>query len=429
MPFVKKRFPRSPAFPGGLGRGLPPALALILFIHAGCAPGRIAGRPPVADVRWLGLHVMVETSADAWAILTEIPALAGRGVNLMIAEIDYNYAYESHPELRGPDPVSKETIKKIVDLCRAHGIRLIPEFQSLGHQSWDKKTYPLLTRYPEFDETPGLYPENKGIYCRSWCPLHPAVNPIIFDLYDELIEAFEADALHVGMDEVFLIASDHCPRCKGGNPAELFAKAVNDYHGHVVKERGKEMLIWGDRLIDGAATGYGEWEGSKNGTHPAVDMIPRDIIICDWHYEKMPEKAYPSIPAFLNKGFRVLPASYKNVSAAKDLIHYSLKHKNDRMLGHLCTIWRSAEAGQTRKYRPLRTASKMIRAVASGRGDSPPVSSSAGRDGLRRKAAHASRLAQSLQGSWPRIEKALPCRKPAESAGKASYNAPSRETR
>jgi len=172
----------------------------------------------------------------------------------------------------------------------------------------------------------------------------------------------------VGMDEVFLIASDFCPRCKGKAPAALFAGAVNDYYAHIVKKRGKEMLMWGDRLIDGAATGYGEWEGSKNGTHPAIDMIPQDIIICDWHYEKMPGDAYPSVPIFLEKGFRVLPASFKNVQAAKALIHYSLKHKSDRMLGHLCTIWRGAEAGKTGKYPPLRAAAKKLRVVGPGTG-------------------------------------------------------------
>ena len=58
-----------------------------------------------------------------------------------------------------------------------------------------------------------------------------------------MVNAFEADAFHVGMDEVFLIASEHCPRCRGGDPAKLFAKAVNDFHPHIVKERKWEMFM------------------------------------------------------------------------------------------------------------------------------------------------------------------------------------------
>jgi len=181
---------------------------------------------------------------------------------------------------------------------------------------------------------------------------------ITFTLDDELIDAFEADALHVGMDEVFLIANENCPRCQGKNPAELLAKAVNDLYDHIVKKRGLEMLMWGDRLIDDAATGYGEWEASMNKTYPAVDLIPNDIIICDWHYEK--RKSYPSIPMFLDKGFRVLPTSFNKVRAVKALIDDSLTFSSERMLGYLSTIWRGPKEGEA-KNRTLVAASKKFR--------------------------------------------------------------------
>src|SRR4030042_145752 len=48
----------------------------------------------------------------------------------------------------------------------------------------------------------------------------------------------------------------------------------------------RQLWIWGDRLMDGKTTGIGEWEGSYNNTHRAVDMIPKDVMICDWHYER-----------------------------------------------------------------------------------------------------------------------------------------------
>jgi hypothetical protein len=339
---------------------------LVLFFLQACAPKAKPIAVPREQPLWLGLHVLIENKPAAEALLTELPALADIGVNLLIYEVDYNYEYTSHPELRGEDPVSRETVKKVVQFCRDHKIRLVPEFQSLGHQSWAEKTYALLTKYPELDESPGKYAGNKGLdpwgtefYCRSWCPLHPEVNPIIFALYDELIEVFEADALHVGMDEVFIIADADCPRCAGKPTAELFARAVNDYHQHLVKERGVEMMMWGDRLLDGAATGYGKWEASMNGTYPAIDLIPKDIIICDWHYERM--KSYPSIPLLLNKGFRVLPTSFRDVKQTKKLIDFSLAFPSERMLGHLCTIWHAPEAGKTASWPALVAAAEKLR--------------------------------------------------------------------
>jgi len=331
-------------------------LTAFLFLQDCARYERAALVPRTAPICF-GLHVLVENRAAADDLLRGIPELAKLGLDLLFVEIDYNYEYVSHPELRGDDPITRETVKKMVALCRELKIRLIPEFQSLGHQSWEKKTFPLLIRYPQFDETPGQYPQNQDIYCRSWCPLHPDLNPIIFQLYDELIEAFEADALHVGMDEVFLIGSEYCPRCKGKNPAELFAQSVNDIYDHLVRAKGVEMFMWGDRLIDGATTGYGEWEGSMNRTSPAVDLIPKDIIICDWHYEKM--KSYPSVPMFLDKGFRVLPTSFKEVKGVKKLIDYSLTFSSERMLGHLCTIWRAPKSGEARNPALLAAAKKI----------------------------------------------------------------------
>lgn len=335
---------------------------VITVLLTGCRPRPVELVDRREPVKYLGLHVLLESRSAAEELIEEIPRLARRGVNLLVVEVDYNYEYKSHPELRGPDPVSKKQAGQIVKLCRQYGIKVVPEFQSFGHQSWEKKTFSLLTVYPQFDETPGKYPGNQGIYCRSWCPLHPDLPPVINSLYDELLEDFEAEALHVGMDEVFIIADPDCPRCRGRNPAWLFAHAVMTAYDHIFRKRGKEMWMWGDRLLDGQATGYGEWEASLNGTHPAIDMIPRDIIICDWHYEVRPDRSYPSIDIFLQKGFRVLPTSFKNVQAAEDLINYSLRFPRERMLGHLCTIWKQPEAGKTHKHQPLVLASKKLRA-------------------------------------------------------------------
>jgi hypothetical protein len=303
---------------------------------------------------WRGIHVLVNNNEETDALAKEIPELEKIGVNVLVVEVDYNYAYVSHNELRGPTPITHDHIRVLAETCRAHGIRPIPQFQCLGHQSWAKTTHPLLVQYPQFDETPGQFPGNEGIYCRSWCPQHPKVNPIIFRLFDELIDAFEADALHVGMDEVFLIGSEYCPRCKGHDPSELFAKAINDYHAHLVNEHGVEMLMWGDRLLDGNITGYGKWEAAENGTNPAINLIQKDIVICDWHYTLRED--YPSIPLFLEKGFRVWPSGWKEVEATKAFIDFSQRYKNERMLGYLCTTWGAVKMDQLAQWPPIRIA-------------------------------------------------------------------------
>jgi len=338
-------------------------LALALF-QVRCAPKpavRITPRQPLI----FAVHVLVESTDEARGLIAGIPAMAKSGVNLLVCQIDYNYEFVSHPELRRDDPVSRDMVKEMVRLCRRHKIRLVPEFDSLGHQSWAEKTWPLLIKYPQFDETPGKYPGNKDIYCRSWCPLHPDLYPVIFSLYDELLDVFEADALHVGIHEVFLIGDKDCPRCAGKDPAELFAHAVNTIYDHLVKEKGVEMFMWADRFLDGEATGYGEWEASMNKTYPAVDMVPKDIIMCDWHYERKYENmkgtGFPSVPFFLEKGFRVLPASFKDTKAVKMLIDDSFKYPSERMLGHMCTSWGGVEPDKIARCRHFKAIVKELR--------------------------------------------------------------------
>lgn len=170
------------------------------------------------------------------------------------------------------------------------------------------------------------------------------MNRVVFDLLDELIDAFDADAVHVGMDEVFLIGSDRCPRCKGKDVGTLFAKAVNDLHAHLVKGKGVEMLMWGDRLLDAGTFPYGSWEASKTGSHRAIGQIPKDVIVCDWHYGRRAD--YPSVRFFQQQGFRVLPSTWKSPEVAVALVRCSRKDATDRMLGILFTGWSAGGNGE-----------------------------------------------------------------------------------
>ena len=151
-------------------------------------------------------------------------------------------------------------------------------------------------------------------------------------MIDELIDAFGADAFHVGMDEVFLVAHPSCPRCKGKDPAELFAKSVNDLHGHIVDERKLTMLMWADRLLDDKKFGYGKWEASHNGTGPAIDRIPKDIIMCDWHYETRP-KGYPRSSISRKRAFAMLPSTWWNKDAALAMLREARIHGHSQDAG------------------------------------------------------------------------------------------------
>jgi hypothetical protein len=298
----------------------------------------LAGEP--LPVR--GIHLAAPKPAEmplAARFIEE--ALPKEGVNLLVLEFNYRVQFDRRPEVTDPDALSLAQVRQLAESCRKANVRLIPMINLLGHQSWAKTTFGLLRAHPEFDETPGKYPGNQGIYCRSYCPLHPDVHGVIFDLIDELMEATGADAFHAGMDEVFLLGEDDCARCRGKNKAELLAAEIKAVHGHLAA-KGKETWIWGDRLLDGVTTGIGKWEASENATPAAIRMIPRDVVICDWHYER----AHPTGSHFALSGFRVVSSPWRRVSVALSQLEqiravraHSSPAVAARMLGMLQTTW------------------------------------------------------------------------------------------
>ncbi len=290
-------------------------------------------------------------------------SIAPLGINTLILRVDFNYAYVSRPELRESNPLTREQIKGIVRVCRENNIRLIPQINLLGHQSWAEKVNKLLEVYPEFDETPGVkmpekyeWPNDDGLYCKSYCPLHPDVHEIVFDLVDEILEVFESKDFHAGMDEVFYLADKNCPRCSGKDPARLFAGEVKKISGHL-DTQDAQLWIWGDRLIEGSDNGIGMWEGSTNHTAEAIDMIPKSVVIADWHYEKpLPTPAY-----FALKGFDVVACSWRKPEVAEGQVEMmqSLKVNStpemaEKIKGVLHTVWSPAGSfmDEFKEYEP-----------------------------------------------------------------------------
>jgi hypothetical protein len=280
--------------------------------------------------------------------------LAPRKINTLLLLIDYHYRFTSHPELSDSQALSKADVKKIVRACQRNNIRIIPQINLLGHQSWKSDIGKLLKVYPQFDETPWIkmpeadaykWPNADDLYCKSYCPLAPGLHEVLFPVIDELCEVFETNIFHAGMDEVFFIGEDKCPRCGGRDKAQLYADEVRAIHDHLAA-KGREMWIWGDRLLDGKTTGLGRWEASYNNTYHAIDMIPKDVVICDWHYDR-PDK---TAVLFAMKGLKVITCPWRKpavgVTQVQDMVNFregATPEMKERFLGIMETAWSSSE--------------------------------------------------------------------------------------
>lgn len=193
-----------------------------------------------------------------------------------------------HAELGDGGFLEKSEVRELLERARENCLDVIPEIQSLGHAYWMLQAHKELA---ERQEDP--YPD-------TYCPSNPLTYELLFDLMDEVIEVFEPKIVHIGHDEVYSLGL--CPRCKGKAGAELFAMDVKKIHDYLAS-RGIKTAMWGEKLMNfvgGNGVLYGgvkrvvrdevhgnEWIMPE--TYPAIDMLPKDILILDWYWSLTPE--------------------------------------------------------------------------------------------------------------------------------------------
>jgi hypothetical protein len=274
--------------------------------------------------------------------------LAPRGFNMIVLQVRYRYRFKKHPEVWGYDPLSYEDVKALLAVCKKHNIKLVPKMNLIGHQSGfpneptdgilhghndTASDIPdgLLRAYPSFDEQPN---EREVFYARSICLSSRPARIVVCELIDELMDVFEADCIHIGCDEALNVGL--CPECSKKSKGELIADWVGALNDHV-KKRGGTVMMWGDRLLSTEESGYDCWDSDGNGTHKALEMLPRDIVICDWHYNKYPK--YTSVDIFGNAGFKIMLSPWRDKERLESFLNYAMENDNGHVLGVLMTTW------------------------------------------------------------------------------------------
>ena len=196
--------------------------------------------------------------------------------------------------------------------ARRLGFTLIPQYNALGHQGESG----LATAYPELREDAGGW---------NLCPRYPDTLHHLREIFDELIELTDPRCFHVGLDEIAVPSRPPlfglCPKCRGTDGGTLFADHILGMHAHL-KERGLEVMMWADMLLHRPE--HNSLNGQRPGTWKAIDRLPRDIIMIDWVY--MPVKEYGGSTYLLEKGFRVMGATWHHPRAVPEFSRFAVSH-------------------------------------------------------------------------------------------------------
>ena len=139
-----------------------------------------------------------------------------------------------HTYNSGGDVYSQNELRELAAYCRERCMEIIPEIPSLTHSEY------ILGAHPELAECSDEYLPD------TCCPQNEALYELVFDLYDEAIEVFHPKTLHIGHDEWWVMCV--CDKCRGKDPAKLFADNVNRCCEYLAA-RGVETMLWGDKLV------------------------------------------------------------------------------------------------------------------------------------------------------------------------------------
>ena len=298
-----------------------------------------------------GVHLFIPSAANMdYAKRLIKYVISPMGYNTIIMQVSGGLQYESHPKIwqayeeavalsrqgKCPyfphmgiaegKPIPKELLKEYLAYIRSFGIEIIPEVQSLAHVQYLTHAYPEIAEVAakEHDDAVDTREEDtlpSDYYKHDYCPSNPRTYEILFDILDEVIEVFQPkEYVHMGHDEVKNIGV--CPLCKDKTPAELFAGDVIKIHDHLA-EKGLKMMMWADMIQP----------VTKYQTPPAIDMIPKDIVMLDFiwyfHLDKDIEDN------LLSKGFNVI---FGNVYSSH-FPRYESRIRKDGIWGGQISAW------------------------------------------------------------------------------------------
>ncbi|MEA3403992.1 MAG: family 20 glycosylhydrolase, partial [Armatimonadota bacterium] len=235
----------------------------------------------------------------------------------------------SHPE--GFDPErhwTQDQIRSLVRHARALGLKPVPEMKLIGHARWAHGGGTTGRPVEQLPHLQGLF-DPSGT---TFCPQSEEAAGLAQAIIDEVVALFEQPELfHISGDEAGGWAS--CERCRDEDAGRLFADWVTMLHDRLA-EHGCRTMMWGDMLLEPET--YPDFTAAHavGGTERAIQWLPRDIVIADWHYGG--NETFPSARYFQEEGFQVVGCPWQSRAG---ILNWGRQLAEQEALGLMGTSW------------------------------------------------------------------------------------------
>lgn len=211
-----------------------------------------------------------------------VDGLADLGFNLLSLNLENRFEFGSCPGMAPPGSLTETMAQKLVAHGRTRGVEVVPQLNLIGHCEGIGATerYAHLSCDP-FQQIPwGGYEQlNLDI---------PEARARIRSMLEDVCRAFPGQYIHIGGDEVRQLAILY-PDNPGAQTKALLENFA--FVLEAARKTGRQVLMWGDMALHHAEL---------------MKTLPRDVIICDWHYG--PAGSRETLERFQAEGFRVLAA-------------------------------------------------------------------------------------------------------------------------
>ncbi len=198
---------------------------------------------------------------------------------------------------------SKDDVREVVAYADSLGITVLPEIELPGH------TIAVLAAYPELGCVGEGYKVRVdwGIEDDVFCAGNDQVFKFLEDVFDEVLELFPSEYIHIGGDECPKVRWESCDKCQARikneglkDEEELQSWFVGKI-GNYLASKGRKMIGWDEILEGGLPEGaaVASWRGTEGGIEAAsqghhVVMTPITHCYLDYYQSEDRENEPPA---------------------------------------------------------------------------------------------------------------------------------------
>ena len=279
---------------------------------------------PYFKERWV--HFFIDKTSPVSHVEMMKKIFAKYKYNRILMQIDHGIKWKSHPEIWTDYALDPKYLKDIVKEANDRYMKVVPMVATLGHSNW------MFYKNNNLD-----FVENTTRY-ETYCPLNPKSYEFVHSIFDEIIDIFHPETIHIGHDEhdLFLPFPTH-PECKKIGNSELYYMDTI-YLYQYLRMKGIKTMVWADII-------------QKPDFKWMAPLLPRDIIMVDWRYRN--DYYYPGTVLYQDLGFPVIGGTWYRPANISRFTQFGAERKID---GMMYTTWAGYDKNDSiveREYRQV----------------------------------------------------------------------------